>query len=237
MDDHDSNSNNSVPDQLNNKYENGFCRMVWCISGPCILSSIFQFSLAFITQTWVGHVCTLQLAAFGLQNFFSAVGYGKCIRNIMRTSMWSRKTNNAGNILTKIMGNSAWNSITINTNLSICNTNSISFRPKKRDSRISWNIFYMDDTAIIYVCIELPYAEISTSPDQSNAISLDIIWSFSSSCSTKLVLCYEMGFSWSSSFFGFFVGFGCHSSICLYCLWKLQGFLEWFFMVGFYRIA
>ncbi|KAI3931547.1 hypothetical protein MKW92_011149 [Papaver armeniacum] len=86
----DSTSNYSVPDQLANKYGNGSCqvsslcrkvweenKMVWCIAGPCILTSIFQFSLGFITQTWVGHVGTLQLAAFALQNLvISGLTYG-----------------------------------------------------------------------------------------------------------------------------------------------------------------
>ncbi|KAI3886625.1 hypothetical protein MKX03_031146 [Papaver bracteatum] len=75
----DSASNYAVP-MLTNKNDNSdqlvsFSRkvweenkMVWYITGPCILSAIFQFSLAFTTQTWVGHVGTLELAAFGLQN-------------------------------------------------------------------------------------------------------------------------------------------------------------------------
>ncbi|KAI3886623.1 hypothetical protein MKX03_031144 [Papaver bracteatum] len=52
-------------------------KMIWYIAGPSILSAIFQFSLAFITQTWVGHVGTLELAAFGLQNLvISGLSYG-----------------------------------------------------------------------------------------------------------------------------------------------------------------
>ncbi|KAI3993520.1 hypothetical protein MKX01_002533 [Papaver californicum] len=52
-------------------------KIIWYIAGPCILSAIFQFSLAFVTQTWVGHVGTLELAAFGLQNLvISGLTYG-----------------------------------------------------------------------------------------------------------------------------------------------------------------
>ncbi|XP_026440099.1 protein DETOXIFICATION 33-like [Papaver somniferum] len=52
-------------------------KIVWYIAGPCILSAIFKFSLAFVTQTWVGHVGTLELAAFGLQNLvISGLTYG-----------------------------------------------------------------------------------------------------------------------------------------------------------------
>ncbi|KAI3992632.1 hypothetical protein MKX01_007954 [Papaver californicum] len=61
-----------------------FCRklweenkMVWRIAGPSILISICQYSLAFVTQTLVGHIGTLQLAAVGLQNLLiSGIGFG-----------------------------------------------------------------------------------------------------------------------------------------------------------------
>ncbi|MCL7026539.1 hypothetical protein MKW94_011305, partial [Papaver nudicaule] len=52
-------------------------KMVWYIAGPSILTSIFQYSLAFITQTWVGHIGTLELAAFSFQNLLIAgLSYG-----------------------------------------------------------------------------------------------------------------------------------------------------------------
>ncbi|KAI3964973.1 hypothetical protein MKW92_051994 [Papaver armeniacum] len=86
--DKDLASNNYSVPLLTNKNENSdqvsFSRkvweenkMIWYIAGPSILSAIFQFSLAFITQTWVGHVGTLELAAFGLQNLvISGLTYG-----------------------------------------------------------------------------------------------------------------------------------------------------------------
>ncbi|KAI3940848.1 hypothetical protein MKW92_001497 [Papaver armeniacum] len=43
-------------------------KMVWYIAGPTILTSIFQLSLGFVTQTLAGHIGTLELAAVGLQN-------------------------------------------------------------------------------------------------------------------------------------------------------------------------
>ncbi|MCL7026117.1 hypothetical protein MKW94_001103 [Papaver nudicaule] len=82
----DISSNPSTP-LLTNKDENcpvTFCtklweenKMVWQIAGPSILVSIFQFSLAFVTQTLVGHLGTLELAAVGLQNLVvSGIGFG-----------------------------------------------------------------------------------------------------------------------------------------------------------------
>ncbi|KAF6173646.1 hypothetical protein GIB67_023005 [Kingdonia uniflora] len=50
---------------------------VWYIAAPAILTSIFQYSLAFLTQTLVGHIVILQLAAFGIQNLVvSGLGFG-----------------------------------------------------------------------------------------------------------------------------------------------------------------
>ncbi|KAK9135545.1 hypothetical protein Syun_014875 [Stephania yunnanensis] len=52
-------------------------KMVWYIAGPAILTSLFQYSLAFVTQTFVGHLGTLELAAVGLQNLvISGIGFG-----------------------------------------------------------------------------------------------------------------------------------------------------------------
>ena len=52
-------------------------KMLWYLAGPAILTSLFQFSLAFITQTLVGHIGTIELAAVGLQNLvISGIGFG-----------------------------------------------------------------------------------------------------------------------------------------------------------------
>ncbi|KAI3981113.1 hypothetical protein MKX01_032253 [Papaver californicum] len=82
------NSNHSTPPGLTNIDESSppvrFSRklweenkMVWHIAGPSILISIFQYSLAFVTQTLVGHIGTLQLAAVSIQNLvISGIGFG-----------------------------------------------------------------------------------------------------------------------------------------------------------------
>ncbi|XP_008796381.1 protein DETOXIFICATION 33-like [Phoenix dactylifera] len=52
-------------------------RLVWYIAGPAILTSVFQFSLGSVTQTLVGHIGTLELAAVGIQNLVIAgIGFG-----------------------------------------------------------------------------------------------------------------------------------------------------------------
>ncbi|KAK1315021.1 Protein TRANSPARENT TESTA 12 [Acorus calamus] len=52
-------------------------RMLWYIAGPAILTSLFQYSLASVTQTLVGHIGTVELAAVGIQNLVVAgVSFG-----------------------------------------------------------------------------------------------------------------------------------------------------------------
>ncbi|KAG8366062.1 hypothetical protein BUALT_Bualt17G0036900 [Buddleja alternifolia] len=41
---------------------------LWYLAGPAILTSLFQYSLGAITQTFAGHVGTLDLAAFSVEN-------------------------------------------------------------------------------------------------------------------------------------------------------------------------
>ncbi|XP_020090670.1 protein DETOXIFICATION 33-like isoform X1 [Ananas comosus] len=52
-------------------------KLVWRIAGPAILTSLFEYSLGSVTQTLVGHIGTLELAAVGLQNLvISGIGFG-----------------------------------------------------------------------------------------------------------------------------------------------------------------
>ncbi|KAK1267703.1 Protein TRANSPARENT TESTA 12 [Acorus gramineus] len=52
-------------------------RMLWYIAGPAVLTSLLQYSLASVTQTMVGHIGTVELAAFGVQNLVVAgIGFG-----------------------------------------------------------------------------------------------------------------------------------------------------------------
>ncbi|KAF6145683.1 hypothetical protein GIB67_002777 [Kingdonia uniflora] len=52
-------------------------KMIWYIAAPAVLTSAFQYSLAFLTQTLVGHIGTLELAAFGTQNLvIGGIGFG-----------------------------------------------------------------------------------------------------------------------------------------------------------------
>lgn len=41
---------------------------LWSLAGPAIFTSICQYSLGAITQTFAGHVGTLPLAAFSIEN-------------------------------------------------------------------------------------------------------------------------------------------------------------------------
>ncbi|GFP93742.1 hypothetical protein PHJA_001518600, partial [Phtheirospermum japonicum] len=49
---------------------------LWYLVGPAILICIFQYSLSAITQTFAGHVGTLDLAAFSIQNSIADLSLG-----------------------------------------------------------------------------------------------------------------------------------------------------------------
>lgn len=43
-------------------------KKLWYLAGPAIFSCLCQYSLGAITQTFAGHVSTLDLAAFSVEN-------------------------------------------------------------------------------------------------------------------------------------------------------------------------
>ncbi|XXG57502.1 hypothetical protein AAC387_Pa03g4638 [Persea americana] len=52
-------------------------KVLWYIAGPAILTTVFQYSLMSVTQTFAGHIGTLALAAVGIQNLvISGIGFG-----------------------------------------------------------------------------------------------------------------------------------------------------------------
>ncbi|KAK9112321.1 hypothetical protein Scep_019840 [Stephania cephalantha] len=52
-------------------------KLIWYIAGPTILTTVLQFALGFITQSLVGHLGTLELAAVGIQTLvIGGIGFG-----------------------------------------------------------------------------------------------------------------------------------------------------------------
>ncbi|KAL2503762.1 MATE efflux family protein [Abeliophyllum distichum] len=50
---------------------------LWYLAGPAVFTSIFQYSIGFITQTLAGHVGTIQLAAISIEiNVFAGIAFG-----------------------------------------------------------------------------------------------------------------------------------------------------------------
>lgn len=43
-------------------------KKLWYLAAPAIFTSVCQYSLAAVTQTFTGHVGTLDLAAFSIEN-------------------------------------------------------------------------------------------------------------------------------------------------------------------------
>lgn len=56
---------------------------LWYLAGPAILTSIFQYSLGAITQTFAGHIGTLDLAAFSIENsVIAGLSFGVMVRTL-----------------------------------------------------------------------------------------------------------------------------------------------------------
>lgn len=57
-------------------------RKLWYLAGPAIFTSVCQYSLGAITQTFAGHVGTLQLAAFSVENsVIAGLSFGVMVIN------------------------------------------------------------------------------------------------------------------------------------------------------------
>lgn len=72
--DNNDNSSSSVVDHEEDKplklvHKVGVeSKKLWLIAGPAILTALSQFSIGALTQTFVGHVGELELAAFSVEN-------------------------------------------------------------------------------------------------------------------------------------------------------------------------
>ncbi|XP_058069611.1 protein DETOXIFICATION 33-like [Magnolia sinica] len=53
------------------------CKMLWYVAGPAVLTTVFQYSLSSVTQTFAGHIGTVELAAVGIQNLvITGIAFG-----------------------------------------------------------------------------------------------------------------------------------------------------------------
>lgn len=57
-------------------------KKLWYLAGPAIFTSICQYSLGAVTQTFAGHVGTLELAAVSIENsVIAGFSFGVMVRN------------------------------------------------------------------------------------------------------------------------------------------------------------
>ncbi|XP_068647731.1 protein DETOXIFICATION 33-like [Aristolochia californica] len=78
-------------------------KMLWQVAGPAVLTSIFQYSLFSVTQTLVGHIGTVELAAVGIQNmvlsglvFGIMMGMGSALETLCGQAFGAGKLNMLG---------------------------------------------------------------------------------------------------------------------------------------------
>ncbi|KAG8366057.1 hypothetical protein BUALT_Bualt17G0036400 [Buddleja alternifolia] len=76
---------------------------LWYLAGPAILTSVFQYTLGAVTQTFAGHVGTLDLAAFSMENsvisclcFGVMMGMGSALETLCGQAVGAGQTNMLG---------------------------------------------------------------------------------------------------------------------------------------------
>ncbi|KAL8463405.1 hypothetical protein ACS0TY_034168 [Phlomoides rotata] len=92
---------------------------LWFLAGPAIFTSLCQYSLRAFTQTFTGHVSTLELAAFSIENSVIA-----CLsldimrgRNAMRAGCGRRRAGHARNLFAEIVDHPPCNRFTLDVSL------------------------------------------------------------------------------------------------------------------------
>nr|GMD26261.1 protein DETOXIFICATION 29-like [Ipomoea batatas] len=92
-------------------------RKLWYLAGPAVFTSICQYSLGAITQTFAGHLSTIDLAAVTVENSVIAgfsfgvmlkshFGNGECVRDAMRAGVWGGANRHARSVYAAVVGDS-----------------------------------------------------------------------------------------------------------------------------------
>ncbi|GLJ19428.1 hypothetical protein SUGI_0350540 [Cryptomeria japonica] len=74
---------------------------LWCMTGPAIFTSLCQYSLGSITQTFAGHIGDLELASFSIENSVIAnLSYGVMVGYNLGVYiyLYLRLSNNMGSV-------------------------------------------------------------------------------------------------------------------------------------------
>ncbi|KAL8470806.1 hypothetical protein ACS0TY_033400 [Phlomoides rotata] len=92
---------------------------LWFLAGPVIFSSLCQYSLGAFTQTFTGHISTLELAAFSIENSVIAylslgIMHG---RNAVRAGCGRRRAGHTWNLFAEIVDHPPYNRFTLDVSL------------------------------------------------------------------------------------------------------------------------
>ncbi|KAK6160250.1 hypothetical protein DH2020_003631 [Rehmannia glutinosa] len=122
---------------------------LWHLAGPAILTSIFQYSLGAVTQIFAGHVGTLDLAAFSIENTVIAglclgitLGNGKCTETLSagKKAFGAGRIDMLGVYMQRSWGYSSLNKLFANVYVHICGTIIAIARAMDDISRLAGNI-------------------------------------------------------------------------------------------------
>ncbi|KAL8469062.1 hypothetical protein ACS0TY_032050 [Phlomoides rotata] len=98
---------------------------LWFLAGPAIFTSLCQYSLGAFTQTFAGHVSTLELTAFSIENSVIAclsldIMDGKRGGNAVRAGRGRRRAGHARNLFAEIVDHPPRNRFTLDVSLHFC---------------------------------------------------------------------------------------------------------------------
>ncbi|KAK6160253.1 hypothetical protein DH2020_003634 [Rehmannia glutinosa] len=146
---------------------------LWHLAGPAILTSIFQYSLGAVTQTFAGHVGTLDLAAFSMGNTVIADGNGKCTGNPLRAGVRRRADRHARRLHAEILGYSSRIQFFANVYVHIRGTTVAITRAVGGYISTRGEIFAVDDPSALRLRDELSDCQVLASSEQDHGNGLD----------------------------------------------------------------
>ncbi|KAL0364205.1 UNVERIFIED_CONTAM: protein DETOXIFICATION 29 [Sesamum angustifolium] len=150
------------------------CKKLWYLAGPAIFTSICQYSLGAITQTFAGHVGTLDLAAFSIENNVIAVGMGSALENAVRASVRGWTNRDAGRLYAKIVGYPSRDGLPDDVYLHLCVPILEIDRPSGGYIAGGGEIRPVDDSSALRLRFELPDRQVLAGPEQDHGDGLDL---------------------------------------------------------------
>ncbi|MCD9560285.1 hypothetical protein HAX54_018807 [Datura stramonium] len=182
-------------------------KKLWHIVGPAIFSRIATYTMNVITQSFAGHLGEVELAAISISNTvivglnFGLLVFrdGECIRNLMRSSFWSKKAPYVRDIHAKIMDHSDPLLFPSAAVLHIRYPNFKSVRSIRRRCRDVRDSGVMVHSAALQLCVSVSDTEVPAEPAKDGDYRLGFTGGAGDPHGDQLVVCVQTEFRDSGS--------------------------------------